>query len=249
MSCIVLRDMRLYAELKHVVQREKAWAIRSYPCTGLGVWLQPLISSTPIYQEILHRAQSGETIMDIGCFLGVDLRRLARDGAPSNKLIGVDIVSHWDVGYFFFRDQDRFSGRFIEADLLRADESPLAAMQGSVNVVSISLVLHQWNFETQRAACVQMTKLTNGPGALVLGFQCGTRTGTAGHGDPFNPEAFWHDEASMARCWDGVGGLTRTKWETRVELWDMTATGWKAEDVAYLGEDVRLLHFIARRLE
>ena len=62
------------------------------------------MSLTTLYPEILARARAGETVVDIGTFIGHNLRRLVVDGAPSDHLYGVDIVNHFDVGFDFFRD-------------------------------------------------------------------------------------------------------------------------------------------------
>lgn len=129
-----------------------------HPCTGQGVWLVPFISTLPVYPAILKRLKdasnsgSNASFIDIGCFLGSDLRRLAFDGAPTENLYGVDIVSHWDVGFVLYRDQDKFKTHFIEADLLSIDEdndagsgetTPLQALRATADIVSISAVLHQ----------------------------------------------------------------------------------------------------------
>ena len=73
-------------------QRDEAFAIRPYPFTGLGVWLCPALYFSPAYTEILSRLKSGSTIIDIGSFLGMDLRRLVYDGAPSDKMYAVDMT-------------------------------------------------------------------------------------------------------------------------------------------------------------
>jgi hypothetical protein len=75
-------------------QREEAWAIRAYPCTGLGVFLIPMIPKSPAYSTI-KRLQGGNFLMDIGCFVGHDPQRLIADEAPSDRLYGVDIVNYW----------------------------------------------------------------------------------------------------------------------------------------------------------
>lgn len=83
--------------------------------------------------------------MDVGCFLAHDFRRLSYDGAPTENLYGVDIASHWDVGFEMFRDRDSFSAHFIEADILTASDpqSPLSSLKGQVDIISIAQVLHQ----------------------------------------------------------------------------------------------------------
>lgn len=71
-------------------------------------------------------------MLDIGCFVGHDLRRLVFDGAPSDRLYALDIVSHWDVGYSFFRDRDRFEAHFLEADIMHPN-ADLSKLDGQVH--------------------------------------------------------------------------------------------------------------------
>ena len=130
------------------LRRDKAWAIRSYPCTGLGLWLDPLLPKSPAYESIIRKLQAGGSFLDIGCFIGQDLRRRVADGAPSDRLYAVDVVSHWDVGYDMYRDRDRFAAHFVEADLLHPN-AELRALLGSMDVVSITHVLHQWDWGDQ----------------------------------------------------------------------------------------------------
>ena len=52
----------------------------------------------------------------------------------------------------------------------------------------------------------------------------------------------------MRDMWDEVGEQTGTKWEAQGDLWSMTATGWKEEDIKYLGDDCRLLQWVVRRI-
>lgn len=127
--------------------RDKAWAIRTYPCTGLGVWLTPYIDHSPEYKQILQRLRDGEIMLDVGCFIGGDFRRCVFDGAPSKDMIGMDIVSHWNVGYELFQDRGRFEGKFVEADLLKVGtgEEPeeVKALKGKVGILHVSALLHQ----------------------------------------------------------------------------------------------------------
>ena len=105
--------------------------------------------------------------MDVGSFLGTDLRRLVADISSANaasdlNLYAVDIANHWPVGHYFFKDPG-FPARFIEGDILHADQNgELVGLQGKMDVISIIHVLHQWNYETQRSACLQLAKLTKG---------------------------------------------------------------------------------------
>ncbi|KAF1944890.1 hypothetical protein EJ02DRAFT_501100 [Clathrospora elynae] len=63
----------------------------------------------------------------------------------SGNLFGNDIVNHWDLGYEFFNDEDRFHMKKIH---------------GQVDIVSIVHVLHQWDWDTQVLACKELVKFS-----------------------------------------------------------------------------------------
>jgi len=87
-------------------------------CTGQGLFLDPAIPKHPSYNKILAQLKNGATLVDIGAFLGQDLRRFVVDGAPSTSLYVIDIVNHWDLGYDLFRDREKFHAHYIETDIL-----------------------------------------------------------------------------------------------------------------------------------
>lgn len=139
--------------VQHVYKiRDRAWAVRTYPCTGLGIWITPMISHLDGYDNALTRIKNGSSLLDVGCFIGQDLRRLVYDGAPSGNLYGNDIASHWDVGFDMYRDTSKFHAKFIECDIL-APNPELAALQGTFDVIYISQVLHQWGMGYATRRC------------------------------------------------------------------------------------------------
>jgi hypothetical protein len=62
-------------------------------------------------------------------------------------MYGVDIVSHRDVGYSLFKDKDHFKGYFIEAEILSTDKPELLVLRGGVDIISVSVLLHQWSLK------------------------------------------------------------------------------------------------------
>ncbi|KAJ8070595.1 hypothetical protein OCU04_000969 [Sclerotinia nivalis] len=153
----------------------KAWAIRQYPCTGLGRFLNNLFAQSPAYNDIVVRLKNGDSFIDIGCFLGQDLRQLVwdLDGAPTTNLHGTDIVNHWDLGYELFKDKDRFKVDYFEDDMMQPGEK-LMALQGTMDVILINQIFHQWGIENQIEGATQLVKLSRDrPGSLILGYQCG----------------------------------------------------------------------------
>lgn len=208
-----------------------------------------MIPKSPAYRLIIQRLQDGASFLDIGCFLGQDLRRLVADGAPSKHLYAVDVVNHWDLGYEMFRDRDRFSAHFLEADILFPNTA-LRALMGKVDVISITHVLHQWDWEDQIKCLVQLVGLSSGPGAMVVGFQVGSvgvRLREAS--DLAKSDAYWHSPGSFREMWERVGRETGTKWECEAVLLTWEEVGWDPKDTEYLGDDARIIQFVVNRRE
>ncbi|KAH6710714.1 hypothetical protein BKA61DRAFT_634327 [Leptodontidium sp. MPI-SDFR-AT-0119] len=212
--------------LQHVHEiRDKAWSIRTYPCTSLGIWLTPMISHQEGYFTVLSRLKAGTALLDVGCFIGQELRRLVYDGAPSESLCGVDIASHWDVGFEMFRDRSKFHAKFIECDILTPN-ADLAALEGTFGVIYISQVLHQWGWDAQIKG-----------GAKVLETAKSKAT------------YFWHDEETFKELWKQVGEETGTKWVAEATLKSSEEGGLDPKDTADLGPETRFLGFVVRRLD
>ena len=52
-----------------------------------------MIPHIPPYNLINQRLQAGQSLPDIGCFLGQDLRRLVADGAPADRPLLGQVVA------------------------------------------------------------------------------------------------------------------------------------------------------------
>lgn len=213
--------------------------------------MNPLIIKSPVYTEIVSRGRKGEQILDVGSFLGVDLRTLAADGAPPSGMHAMDVVDFWPIGLEMFRDADRFSQvDFVRADLIDAGPPPeFLALQGKMDVVLITHVLHQWPWHRQVEGCVRLASLTRGVGSLIVGFQVGSiEPGEKVDRRYTTQESFAHDIISFEKMWTEVGEKSGTEWTVEAQLVSWEEWEWKPEWVAYLGEDKRGLQFAVRRV-
>ena len=147
-----------------------------------------------------------------------------------------------------YRDSDRFSAHFIEADILYPNEG-LKPLMGTMDVIYITHVLHQWDWKDQAKAAGQLVKFSSGKGAMVVGFQ----VGSVGEREIKATELaksdqYWHDPGSFQRMWDEVGRETGTEWmcEARMLRWE--EVGWDPKDTKYLGDDARVIEFVVRRM-
>ncbi|TVY83564.1 Methyltransferase ausD [Lachnellula suecica] len=225
--------------------REKAWAMRSHMCTGQGLFLDPTISRHQKYQTILQQLQTGASLVDVGTFIGQDLRRLVVDGAPSGDLYGVDIANHWDVGFDMFRDRDKFDAHYIEADILNPN-SYLEALEGKMDIIWVTYLLHQWTWEGQVLAARRLVALSR-PGTIVVGFQVGFEV--ARHqaaSELMKGACFGHDPISLTQMWEQVGEETGSKWKTEARFRSLEDMGMTAAD---LSGDKRILEFTVERMK
>lgn len=231
--------------------RDKAWAVRGYPCTGLGVFLVPWISKSPAYSEVLEKLKQGAVFLDIGCFIGYDMRQIVYDGAPSNNMHGLDIVSHWEIGHELFRDKDRFKAKFTEGDILEADRNPaLADLRGSVDIIEFSAVMHQWDWNTQVAALKQVVGFSK-IGTLLVGYQIGNDDGREIEQSmgQIVVKVWRQSPTTFQRLWEEVGQATSTKWEVSAHMRSWASMEWDKNDTGWLPPTDSVLDFAVRRVQ
>ena len=185
--------------------------------------------------------------MDIGCFLGHDLRRLAFDGAPSTNLYGVDIVNHWDLGYDLFRDRDHFAAHFIKADIL-SDDPELVILQGQIDIISIMHMLHQWGWDDQIAAAKKICSFTR-TGSIVVGSQIGNQKAQEVALQQILVPQWRHNPVSFQRFWDQVGVETGTRWRSQALLHSFEEKGWESKDKEWMEDGACVMDFVVTRIE
>ena len=184
--------------------------------------------------------------MDVGCFIGHDLRRLVYDGAPSENLYGVDIVSHWNVGFNMFQDQGRFNAHFIEADILFTVGSALTALKGKVDIISVTQVIHSWDWAGQVKAAKALTTFTK-PGSTVVGNQIGNPTAQEVKLNDLAVPMWRHNPASWEKMWAEVSEETGTKWEAQAWMRTFEDMWWEAKDGAWMEPGVGIIEFVVKR--
>ncbi len=86
---------------------------------------------------------------DIGCCFGQDLRYMAADGVPTEKMYSSDIIPKlWDASYDLYRDADHMEAHFITTDILDW-ASPLMELRGKMDILIANLVFHLFDWERQ----------------------------------------------------------------------------------------------------
>ena len=172
---------------------------------------------TPSYQNIISRLKSGASILDLGCCVAQDLRKLVHDGAPSTNMYGADLHGKFlALGYDLFLDKETFGAKFMEADVFDL-ESPLKDLEGKVDIIHIGLFLHVFDLEGQIKACERIVSLARPVnGTLVVGQQTGKPV--AGNQPTRRGNTFKHNVETFENMWRVVGEKTGTRWEVRAKM-------------------------------
>ena len=233
-----------------------------------------MLPKNPAYPSIIRRLRDeGASFLDVGCFIGHDLRRLVFDGCPPHNLIGCDVVnSWWDVGFEFYRDLKGPFGkhaRYVEDDILqpaggelhtrrnappRGGKLKLADLEGQIDIINAGLLLHFWGWDDQVRVCKNLVALSKSPGSIIVGCQIGSTS--KNQMEPHckeNPygtiETYWHNPETWKHMWTQIGHATGTNWEAMAELKTYEEVEWKTRDWWYLGDCARVLTFVVKRLK
>ena len=231
--------------------------MQKYPCIGQWTFLQTRTSALQCYRDIVTRLKAGASLIDVGCCFGQDLRYLAADGAPTERMYASDIISEfWDIGFDLYRDASHMKARFISADILDWPPS-LDELRGTMDIILANQFFHLLDWEGQVKAGKNMVTLSRA-GTWLLGYQIGSsigraipnRTNTGGKiGETGNKTKFYHTPETWQEMWRQIERETETEWEVMSSIHTLKEWGWEDEDAAWMGPAARGLEFVARRVD
>lgn len=200
------------------------------------------LSQSPRYAEILQRLEKGDTLLDVGCCFGQELRKLVDDGISSKQLYGIDLEPMFvKFGYELFRDRQKFEATFLSGDMFQHSPDSFESMAGKIDIVWASSFLHLFGWEDQLSLCIRIAGfLKRKQGSMILGRQLGSVVpGNFPLQDLMQAEPYWHSPISFQRLWDEVGMATKMKWKVHASL----------DDEEFRYEDCRVWgHHSMRRL-
>jgi hypothetical protein len=247
--------------------RTKLWNRRAYPCTGLFYFLVPWIEYHSAFGEMVGKLKPagegslGGKLLDVGSYIGHDLRAMHFAGVPQSSLFGMDIVPFWDLGWELFRDEGKFGVKegeqLIIGDVLDFSTTSEAAVRldGKMDVVWISAVLHQFNWKQGVAACKRLVRFTRGSGCVIAGAQVGSKEaqgkinlyGLAGRkGVEEDEQPVRHSSESIKRMWEAVGEEMGIKMEVEASWKAWGEFGCQEEVCRFMGEGMGVVEFTVR---
>lgn len=178
------------------------------------------LAQSPIYGDILASLKNGALLLDLGCGLGQDIRRLVHDGAPQKSILGLDLNEQFiDLGFELFQDRTSMGCTFIIQDFFDQTKC-LEKWTGRFNVINSGYFMHLWDWEGQVKVAKRMISiLALHESCIVTGVHFGSEnTGLWEKVPADNDPIFLHDSASLTELWQQVGKQTQTE----ISVWTTT---------------------------
>src|SRR5271155_4081046 len=207
----------------HNQQRNKGIQILPYPCISRFKVLHFYIQLSPEYALLVERLKNGEKLLDIGCGLGQDIRRLVSDGVPSENIYGLELERGFvDLGFELFRDRATLKTKFIINDFLKPSPE-VESLKGKINIIHAGLFLHLWDWEGQVNATKRLVEiLSPEKGSVVTGVQYArVESGIwdwKNSSDQNSPKMFVQSTETWKKLWEQVGSETQTLWSVTTQL-------------------------------
>ncbi|KAA1074139.1 hypothetical protein PGT21_008807 [Puccinia graminis f. sp. tritici] len=223
---------------KHIFKiRDEAYKTFPYPCIWGFDFLKRKTLAHPFYPQVKASKQSDKqqkVFMELGSFVGVDLRQVVQDGWSPNNVLGVDIRREWtDLGHQLFNDGDRglpfFLGDIFQSEVL--DGAPAEAARPVLDLRNLKdlnplkervmyicghQVFHLFPEPVQRDLLERCWRLLSPePGAAIFGTQVGTPEGQTMKGS----QAYMHSPKTMEKLVKEVLG-ENVKLTMEVEKYD-----------------------------
>ena len=222
-----------------------------YACIGSLRFLNFSLSQNPNYGSIISRLTSpgsSETMLDLGCCFGHDIRKLILDGAPASHLYGIDIDPAFiELGYDLFLDRESLKSTFTTADMfLPPSKELISLLGGGVDIIYAASFFNLFNWEQEIHLAKNIIKLMKPvKGSMILGRQLGSaKAGEYPHLKKDGTTTYWHDVDSWKRLWKEVGDATNSAWTVDASL-DEKDYGFKENQ--WGDENMRRLLFAVYR--
>ncbi|KAJ7895300.1 hypothetical protein B0H13DRAFT_2524049 [Mycena leptocephala] len=231
---------------KHIIAiQSRAYSLHSFPCIRTFQFAKTQMSTFPAYQQVLKvgREREGAILLDLGCCCGTDIRKVARDGFPTQNLIASDILpDFWNIGHELFKSTPEsipvvfLAGDALDANFLEpvapvpassevTDSPPpltsltcLTPLCGHVSVIHISFVFHLFPEDEQlRLAQALGGLLSPLPGSVILGCHVAQRWKGLGprlRVSSVGHRMFCHSPESWREMWEAVFPKGTIKVET-----------------------------------
>ncbi|EKM53219.1 uncharacterized protein PHACADRAFT_210914 [Phanerochaete carnosa HHB-10118-sp] len=178
-------------ELKEriVEAQTNAYKQHPYPCIRGFHFVNLFMFENPIYPQVLAAGKLGQTVLlDLGCCMGTDVRKLVHDGYPASNVMGCDLRQEFiEHGYELYQDREQCAIHFFASDIFDvpypfpADQAPagpldtgkvteMKQLYGKVDHFYTGALFHLFDESTQYALALRVAQLIKrSAGTIVFG--------------------------------------------------------------------------------
>ncbi|PYH40505.1 class I SAM-dependent methyltransferase [Aspergillus saccharolyticus JOP 1030-1] len=184
----------------------RGWKVKPYPCFARFLFLDFDLAHSPAYDTIIAHTQANHLFLDLGCGLGQNIRRLIYDGAPADRLIGLDLFPEYiSLGYRLFKDEATLPSRFLVQNFFE-DTPSMQQIAGKIKAINSGYFMHLWSWDMQLNVAKRIIQvMAPEKGAIARGVHFGRHAaGVCGHTvDGLDAESmFLHTPDSLTRLWE-----------------------------------------------
>jgi len=223
-------------EIKDILfeTRKSAYKTMAFPCIRQFHFVSFFMQRNTIYKHILEYAQKAPTdkapvVLDLGCCMGTDLRKLLQDGYPTNpsstNVYGCDLLPDFVTeGHKLYRDGPGTLSptpiKFFTDDIFNVPVKPdvtvesvgLNSLRGKVDVLYAGALFHLFDEEKQFGLAQRLAALINtnysaerkNSETIIFGRHIGSLEATKAHRPSEFGGAFGHSPASWKELWETV---------------------------------------------
>ncbi|EIW55668.1 uncharacterized protein TRAVEDRAFT_50153 [Trametes versicolor FP-101664 SS1] len=204
--------------------QKRAYEKYPYPCICAFHFVNLMMHKNTVYPSVLAAGKSDSTslLLDLGCCMGTDVRKLVRDGYPASQVLGCDLRPEYiQLGHELFGDAFTCPVRFFtsnvfdlplpselsaDADAIAAPPDPAAVsdlgqLRGALTHIYTGALFHLFDEKTQYGLAVRIvTLLKRRPSGVVFGRHAGlVEEGYID--DHLGRKRYGHSESSWPRLW------------------------------------------------
>ncbi|KAI0295846.1 hypothetical protein B0F90DRAFT_1748903, partial [Multifurca ochricompacta] len=217
------------------LQRDEIYpylSIRAYYMVYLRMYRHP------IYPRVLSQGKEDPSaiLLDVGCCIGTDVRKLVIDGYPASQVLGIDLRPEFlTLGHKLYGDAESCRIHFLAADIFALSKpliAPRAPSSEATPYIHAGSLFHIWDEPTQHTLALRLVLLLRRrSGSTIFGRQPGLpEAGVID--DRMQRFRFGHSPASWTSLWktvfEAVDGpefaSTRVKVEAELILGDPSVT-------------------------
>lgn len=157
-----------------------------------------------------------------------DVRKLIQDGAPATSVYGTDLHrEYFEFGYKLFRDEKIIPAHhFIAADILDEEDQGLRDLEGKLDVINATHLIHVFGPEDQKKLIKRFIRLLKQErdvmvtGRMTGHLEAGYHTGANVMSTTKSGGDIWeHNPESFQKLWKEVGEETGTEWDVQCWFW------------------------------